>query len=182
MLVRFGKTFYILRSSVNANLNLEILWYECFRSSQSSSSKHLDEMKTKPFSDTDGNIWVSPPHPKSNLRLKVFPYSEGMADEEKEFYKIYEETQDWNQEYWEAHNDDFKESKKHYVAEVSKEKNLPKDAMLTDEDMSQFYQDFLQKNHKKHIAYNWNWYKKNFNLLYLAAKMNVCKVKRFFTN
>ncbi|XP_015915219.2 COA8 family protein CBG23705, mitochondrial [Parasteatoda tepidariorum] len=153
--------------------------YDCPRL-HSNSSKYFEGIKTKPFSENDNHIWVSPPHPKSNLRLKVFPTSQHLSKEEKAFYQKYEETQDWNHEYWETHNNDFKNSRKLYIEKISKEKNLSKDENLTDEDMSHFYRDFLERNHKKHMDYNWSWYKKNLNLLYLAAKVNIGRFKRFF--
>ncbi|KAF8769866.1 COA8 family protein-like protein [Argiope bruennichi] len=116
----------------------------------------------KPASD-DG-VWIGPPHPVSQLRLKVFPESTDLTKEEREFYSQCKKTQAWNHEYWEAHNNDFHKSEEH-----------------KSDDMSLFYEHFLKRNYSKHIAYNWNWYKKNFELLYLSAKVNFSKLKKIFT-
>ncbi|GFT73081.1 apoptogenic protein 1, mitochondrial [Nephila pilipes] len=139
-----------------------------------------EEPEIKPFSETDGNIWVGPPHPVSNLRLKIFPNSSGQSEEEKDFYMQCRKTQEWNHQYWEAHNKDFQESRKLFIEQVSKDKNLSKDEVADSEEMARFYETFLKKNHSKHSTYNWNWYKKNFELLYLAAKVNFSKLRRIF--
>ena len=65
--------------------------------------------EVKPFSGSEDHTWVGPPHPVSNLRLKVFPTSKHLTKEEAHFYKRSKEIQDWNQEYWESHNKDFEQ-------------------------------------------------------------------------
>lgn len=44
---------------------------------------------------------------------------------------------------------------------------------LTADEMSEFYKAFLDKNWKMHVSYNFEWYKRNFNLLYLACRVNL---------
>ncbi|GBO43367.1 hypothetical protein AVEN_107397-1 [Araneus ventricosus] len=67
-----------------------------------------------------------------------------------------------------------------FIDKVAKEKNLTRDEVAQSDDMALFYQHFLKRNYSKHITYNWKWYKKNLELLYLSAKANVSKVKRIF--
>ncbi|XP_054712541.1 COA8 family protein CBG23705, mitochondrial-like isoform X2 [Uloborus diversus] len=136
----------------------------------------------KPFSENDDNTWIGPPHPISNLRSHVFPKSEKFSDDEKHFYSKALEIHSWNQQYWENHNKDFEQSKKSYIDKVSKKKKLEKIVSLTAEEMSHFYKEFLDRNHKKHISYNWAWYRKNFYLLFLAAKANISKLRRLVRN
>lgn len=61
----------------------------------------------KKFKESEDHTWVGPPHPVSNLRLKIFPTSKYLTEEEIYFYKKSKETQEWNQLYWEAHNKEF---------------------------------------------------------------------------
>lgn len=132
----------------------------------------------KKFDENEECTWVGPPHTVSNLRLKVFPNSKNLTKEEKFFYEKSRETQEWNQQYWELHNKDFVQSRKSYTKELSKKKNLGPDYTLTMEEMADFYRQFLDKNYKKHVTYNWQWYGKNFELIYLSAKAQLSRLKR----
>lgn len=50
---------------------------------------------------------VSPPHPKSNLRLIKWAPSPGESIIEKQFRNQLIELQNWNQNYWELNNTQF---------------------------------------------------------------------------
>lgn len=39
--------------------------------------------------------------------------------------------------------------------------------------MSEFYKHFLDKNRKLHILYNFSWYLKNFEILFLALRVEI---------
>ncbi|GFY55731.1 apoptogenic protein 1, mitochondrial [Trichonephila inaurata madagascariensis] len=174
--------FYPLRKTRNEE-NLAVCYprYLAMQYCQN-KRKHIyhGDPNLKPFTETDENIWVGPPHPVSNIRLKFFPNSAEQSKEEEDFYTQSRKTQEWNHQYWEAHNKDFQESRKLFIEQVSKEKNISKDEVADSEEMAHFYEKFLKKNHSKHIRYNWDWYKKNFILLYLAAKANFFKFIRIF--
>lgn len=43
--------------------------------------------------------------------------------------------------------------------------------------MSKFYKDFLDKNWEHHVKYNFEWYKQNFALLFLAFRVYVEQFK-----
>lgn len=47
---------------------------------------------------------------------------------------------------------------------------------LSAEEMSEFYKAFLDKNWKAHVSYNFEWYRKNFNLIYLAFRVQLSKL------
>ncbi|GIY57041.1 apoptogenic protein 1, mitochondrial [Caerostris extrusa] len=123
-----------------------------------------------------------PNAPSKEAEIKPFPENDdaNLTKEEKDFYVQCKETQEWNHNYWEAHNEDFQKSRKLYIEKISKEKNLTTDEVAQSEDMANFYQHFLKINHSKHISYNWEWYRKNLHLLYLGAKVNFAKLKKFF--
>lgn len=63
----------------------------------------------KPQKESETHTLVSPPHPVSNLRLKVFPTSKDLTKEEIYFYEKSKEVQDWNQKYWISHNQDYEQ-------------------------------------------------------------------------
>lgn len=39
--------------------------------------------------------------------------------------------------------------------------------------MSEFYKKFLDDNWKIHLKYNFEWYKRNFELLFLTLRVNL---------
>lgn len=49
---------------------------------------------------------------------------------------------------------------------------------LSADKMSEFYKTFLDRNWKFHFNYNWEWYKKNFDILLLALQVNLTKMFR----
>lgn len=147
--------------------------------SEHKTNNSNDALKVKLFDENGNHTWVGPPDPSSNLRLKVFPTSEHLTQEETQFYKKSKEIQEWNQEYWASHNKDFEQSKKMYIEKKTNEKNLDPHSNLSTEEMAEFYKEFLNKNYSKHILYNGQWYKKNFELLYLSAKAQLSKVRKF---
>ena len=51
-------------------------------------------------------------------------------------------------------------------------------SQLTAEEMSEFYCSFLDQNYAKHMAYNKEWHKKNFKLLWPGIKAFFAKCKR----
>ncbi|KAG8176520.1 hypothetical protein JTE90_021811 [Oedothorax gibbosus] len=188
MLRNSKKSILLINLLVKPKLNILCLQESAFcrsiYASQSNASNKLgcQDITVKPFKDDDKNVWVGPPDPVSNLRLKVFPDSQDLCQEEKDFYAKSREVQDWNQEYWAEHNKEFTETRNLYIAKVSAEKNLPKEESLSAEEMSVFYKDFLDKNRIKHISYNWNWYKKNVYLIFLATKIKVSKCSKIIRN
>lgn len=51
----------------------------------------------------------------------------------------------------------------------------PEKPHLNADEMSEFYRDFLNKYWKNHVNYNFEWYNKNFTLLFLAIRVNIEK-------
>lgn len=49
---------------------------------------------------------------------------------------------------------------------------------LTADEMSEFYKRFLDDNWKIHVNYNFEWYKRNFELLFLALRVSLENVIR----
>lgn len=114
---------------------------------------------------------VSPPHPVSNLRRVVLPVLANESPAEVRFREQYVAVQTWNQEYWAKHNAEFQHKKEQFMQSKLAEYKAngdPKETVPT-KDMASFYKAFLNENHKKHMQYNWAWYRKNIGLLLPAA-------------
>ncbi|CAL1297101.1 unnamed protein product [Larinioides sclopetarius] len=116
------------------------------------NNKQADNTEVKPIPDED--VWIGPPHPTSQLRIKVFPQSEDFSEEEKAFYLQCKKTQEWHHQYWEAHNKEFHESRNLFIDKMAREKNLTRDEVAQSDDMALFYQHFLKRNYSKHMTYN----------------------------
>lgn len=58
--------------------------------------------------------------------------------------------------------------------------NQPKtsEAPLSAEEMSVFYKAFLDKNWKTHLRYNFEWYKKNAELVLLHLRVKIFQLRQ----
>jgi len=50
---------------------------------------------------------------------------------------------------------------------------------LTADDMSVFYKQFLDKNWRSHVDYNFAWYKKNIKILFLGIAVKISQLFKF---
>lgn len=78
------------------------------------------------------------------------------------------EVESWVQAFWAHHNSAFK-------AEKLKFTEKHKDLSVDNDKWSEFYKNFLDKNWQTHFYFNIAWYVKNFELLFLALRVNVEK-------
>lgn len=115
------------------------------------------------------NDWIGPPHPVSNLRPVYFHVPKDETPTETEFRRRREAVEEWNQKFWELHNDRFYKGKNEFVADYRKVSNDPKEPPA--EEMAKFYKRFLDENHNLHMSYNWKWYRLNIGLLWPAVKV-----------
>lgn len=53
---------------------------------------------------------------------------------------------------------------------------------ITADKMSEFYKLFLNKNRKLHVLYNFSWYIKNFQLLFLSLRVEVVNIFKLKVN
>ena len=116
----------------------------------------------------------------SNIRQVVFRRHPKESILEKKYRILREETEAWHVEYWQTHNADFSKAKKVFIAEKTLEKqNLSdEECELTAEEMGQFYKRYLAKSRSRHLAYNWQWYKKNFKIVYYALLVRLNRIRR----
>lgn len=121
--------------------------------------------------DTKKVDMIGPPNPLSNLRPIVrLPLLHETALQER-LRRAQDETQNWNESFWAAHNSTFIKEKRAYIkAHLSPTEDKQ---TLTADEMSEFYKSFLDENWGRHVQYNFEWYKRNFTLLYLALRVSV---------
>ncbi|XP_023228287.1 apoptogenic protein 1, mitochondrial-like isoform X1 [Centruroides sculpturatus] len=157
--------------------------FECFSSGKrglSSERKLNENLENEEIENPPritGSNWISPPHPVSNLRLIHFFIPKNELTAVREYREKVEEVQIWNQQYWERHNSEYLKLKDEFTKDKLKEvRQIEKDRqVLTASEMAIFYRKFLNDNHKKHMRYNREWYKKNVGLLWWAFRANLSK-------
>ncbi|XP_076670703.1 COA8 family protein CG14806, mitochondrial-like isoform X2 [Andrena cerasifolii] len=116
---------------------------------------------------------IGPPDPISNLRPIIFARSPNETNLEKRYREVREATQLWNQDFWLRHNASFIEERKRFQDDLK----LQGKELITADDMSVFYKQFLDKNWKTHLNYNVAWYRRNIQLLFLEIGVRVSKLK-----
>ncbi|KAK9880096.1 hypothetical protein WA026_008611 [Henosepilachna vigintioctopunctata] len=124
---------------------------------------------------------IGPPDPISNLRPIIRRRFVSETKLQEELRQKQDATHQWNQKFWSIHNTKFIKEKQKFIDDQQKagqEKH-----QLTAEEMSEFYKRFLDENWKIHMDYNFQWYKKNFTLLFLALRVSIEKnVGKIFRN
>ncbi|XP_066485514.1 cytochrome c oxidase assembly factor 8 isoform X2 [Tiliqua scincoides] len=104
--------------------------------------------------------WIGPPDRCSNLRPVKFYIPKHESSSERRLRLLRQETQAWNQHFWANQNVSFRKEKEEFVCARLKAKGLElrdekgQKAILTPEEMAEFYKVFLRKNFKKHLHYN----------------------------
>ncbi|XP_062974187.1 cytochrome c oxidase assembly factor 8 [Elgaria multicarinata webbii] len=130
--------------------------------------------------------WIGPPDRCSNLRPVIFYIPKHESQLERRLRELRQETQVWNQQFWANQNISFRKEKEEFVCSRLKAKGVQlrdergRKATLNAEEMAEFYKDFLNKNFKKHICYNRDWYKRNFVITFLMGQVAFEKAWRRF--
>ncbi|XP_026156871.1 cytochrome c oxidase assembly factor 8 [Mastacembelus armatus] len=121
--------------------------------------------------------WIGPPHPLSNLRPIVYRVPDNESELEKRLRHLRQETEDWNHEFWAKQNISFTEEKDAFIISQLKAKGLSlrdeqgRRRCLNSEEMAVFYKSFLDKNRIRHADYNKEWYRRNFTITLLMARI-----------
>lgn len=123
--------------------------------------------------------WIGPPHPLSNLRPIVYRVPENESELEKRLRNLRQDTEDWNHEFWTKQNITFSKEKESFIVSRLKSKGLlvrdgeGRRRALNSEEMAVFYKSFLDKNRIRHADYNKEWYRRNFTITLLMARVVV---------
>lgn len=121
--------------------------------------------------------WVGPPDRHSNLRPVKFYVAKDESPLEYRLRLLRQDTQDWNQKFWEHQNLSFNKEKKEFVLARLKAKGLDerdeegRKRILNVDEMADFYKEFLRKNFYKHGHYNRDWYKRNVTITLLMGQV-----------
>ncbi|KAH8303319.1 hypothetical protein KR059_007200, partial [Drosophila kikkawai] len=133
--------------------------------------------------------YIGPPDAQSNLRPYVRHYDDSETTLARSLRLKRNEVEAWNMDFWTRHNKRFYEvmvdrvhtlfvpmhavsfsfagtQEKDDFVRLHKESGTEE---VSADQMSEFYKTFLDKNWRIHLMYNISWYLKNFDILTLAA-------------
>ncbi|XP_075151886.1 cytochrome c oxidase assembly factor 8 [Haematobia irritans] len=118
--------------------------------------------------------YVGPPDKVSNIRpyVRCIPPNETELEKKLRLKRI--EVEEWNHFFWLRHNKRFYDEKQDFV----RLHNMAGIQELSADKMSEFYKSFLDKNRRLHILYNFSWYFKNFQMLFLAFRVEIVNIFR----
>lgn len=121
--------------------------------------------------------WIGPPNALSNLRPIVYRVPEQESQLETRLRRLRQETEDWNQDFWTTQNTTFTKNKESFIAAQLRAKGLSRRdekgrrRTLDSEEMAEFYKKFLDENRTRHANYNREWYRRNFTITFLMARV-----------
>lgn len=149
------------------------------RQSSSQAPKHETRAERSGFSPaaTSKYDWIGPPDRRSNLRPIIYHIPENETPLERKLRHLRQETEDWNHTFWADQNITFIKEKEEYVQSHLKAKGLSerdeagRKRTLSSEEMAVFYKHFLDKNIRRHSIYNREWYRRNFTITHLMARV-----------
>ncbi|XP_016354568.1 cytochrome c oxidase assembly factor 8 [Sinocyclocheilus anshuiensis] len=163
--------------------------YRGHRQSASQPPKHAKHAERTGFSPaaTSKYDWIGPPDRLSNLRPIIYHIPENEMPQERKLRRLRQETEDWNHEFWANQNFTFSKEKEEYVRSQLSAKGLSerdddgRKRTLSSEEMAVFYKHFLDKNITRHASYNREWYRRNFTITLLMAKVALHNTWRTLT-
>ncbi|KAM8913172.1 cytochrome c oxidase assembly factor 8 [Spinachia spinachia] len=121
--------------------------------------------------------WIGPPNPLSNIRPIVYHVPENESQLERRLRHLRQETEDWNHDFWTQQNISFSQEKEEFIFSQLKGRGLTvldeegRRRSLNSEEMAVFYKRFLDTNRIRHRDYNREWYRRNFTITLLMARV-----------
>ncbi|KAM7376399.1 hypothetical protein PAMP_006135 [Pampus punctatissimus] len=132
--------------------------------------------------------WIGPPNLLSNLRPIIYHVPKNESELEKQLRHLRQETEDWNHNFWTKQNINFKKEKHAFIISQLKAKGLSvrdeqgRQQSLNSEEMAVFYKGFLDNNRTLHANYNKEWYRRNFTITLLMARVALHNMWRTVTH
>ena len=140
---------------------------------------------------------IGPADKISNIRQYKFFKPENESKLEYDYRIMRENVLAWNQEYWTQQNLKFIHSKRSFLENLKKSKQIETkmesatfkinqnkldfkdDQSATDSnEMNEFYKAFLNESYQNHYEYNKKWFKLNLQLLWPAARVYFHRLNR----
>ncbi|XP_034530811.1 cytochrome c oxidase assembly factor 8 [Notolabrus celidotus] len=158
--------------------------------SSTQATQQDQKPKRSPFRPAASSThdWIGPPNPLSNLRPIVYRVSENETELEKRLRHLRQETEDWNHTFWTKQNITFSKEKEAFIISQLKSKGLTardeqgRRRALSSEVMAEFYKSFLDTNRTRHAQYNNEWYRRNFTITLLMARVALNNMWKTFTD
>ncbi|KAK3093987.1 hypothetical protein FSP39_022562, partial [Pinctada imbricata] len=118
---------------------------------------------------------IGPAHPESNIRAIKLHIPDNESANHKRYREMRQEAHQWNHLFWAKHNRTFFQQKEEYVkmklAEKKQKYGPDADQTLTPEELSEFYQRFLNENYSAHKQYNRSIFYSTFCFINLITDM-----------
>ncbi|XP_075883756.1 cytochrome c oxidase assembly factor 8 isoform X2 [Nelusetta ayraudi] len=121
------------------------------------------------------------------MRPIVYRVPENETQLEKRLRHLRQETEDWNHKFWSKQNLTFSKEKETFISSQLKAKGLTmrdeqgRRRSLDSEEMAVFYKNFLDTNRIRHANYNKEWYRRNFTITMLMARVTLHNMWRAIT-
>ncbi|XP_062378558.1 cytochrome c oxidase assembly factor 8 isoform X1 [Sardina pilchardus] len=166
---------------------LPLIIFTCSRLHNTGQApKQANQTKRASFSPSSSSKhdWIGPADRLSNLRPIIYHIPENETPLERRLRHLRQETEDWNHQFWANQNITFNKQKDDYVLTQLQAKGQTerdekgKPRTLSSEEMAVFYKHFLDKNFKRHADYNREWYKRNFTITLLMARVALIRTWR----
>jgi len=122
--------------------------------------------------------WIGPPDPASRIRPLHLRRSRFDSDAERAYREQCEELQRSNDVFWRHHNELFEKQRRAYIQHTQQQRNMQPADELTADEMSMFYKQFLDERRPVLLAYNWQWYRRQFGLLWPATNAYWSRFRR----
>uniref|UniRef100_A0A8C6S6C7 Cytochrome c oxidase assembly factor 8 n=1 Tax=Neogobius melanostomus TaxID=47308 RepID=A0A8C6S6C7_9GOBI len=152
-------------------------------SSASSTKPTQEQQKVKTSiqrpAPSASHDWIGPPNRLSNMRPIVYRAPDRETQLEKRLRTLRQETEDWNHDFWTKQNVTFSQEKESFIASQLRAKGLSRrdeqgrNRSLDSEEIAVFYKNFLDTNRTRHANYNKEWYRRNFTITFLMARVTL---------
>ncbi|XP_034418782.1 cytochrome c oxidase assembly factor 8 [Cyclopterus lumpus] len=153
------------------------------------ATQHHQKPKRSPSrpAASETHDWVGPPNRLSNMRPVVYRVPQKESELEGRLRRLRQDTEDWNHDFWTRQNISFSQEKEMFISSQLSVKGLTernengRRRTLNSEEMSVFYKSFLDTNRTRHADYNKEWYRRNFTITLLMARVALKNTWRTFT-
>ncbi|RVE66344.1 hypothetical protein OJAV_G00106260 [Oryzias javanicus] len=175
------------RSARNSRVQLWDVNIRCRGSNQTTQQDKAAKRSPLRPEPSPTHDWIGPPNPLSNLRPIIYRIPEEESELEKRLRNLRQETEDWNHKFWTKQNLNFSKEKEAFLVSQLSVKGLTlrdpdgRRRSLSSEEMAVFYKSFLDKNRIRHASYNKEWYRRNFTITLLMARVVLSSMWRTFT-